>query len=43
MQISVGPSYCEYQIVTMRFLLMFFIFHYLELTFCLEGSSAKGA
>ena len=43
MQINVGPPYCEYQMVTRRFLLMFFIFRYLESIFCLEGSSAKEA
>ena len=43
MQISIGPPCYEYQIVTKRFLLMFFIFYCLELTFYLEGSSAKGA
>ena len=43
MQINIGPPYCEYQIVTRRFLLIFFIFRYLELIFYLEGSSAKEA
>ena len=43
MQINVGPPYCEHQIVTRRFLSMFFIFRYLESIFYLEGSSAKEA
>ena len=43
MQISVGSPYCEYQIATRRFLLIFFMFYYLELTFYLEGSSTKEA
>ena len=43
MQINVGPPYYEYQMVTKRCWLMFFMFRYLELTSCLEGSSAKGA
>ena len=43
MQINVGPLYYEHQMVTRRFLLIFFMFRYLELIFCLEGSSAKEA
>ena len=43
MQINIGPPYCEYQMVTRRFLSMFFMFRHLESIFCLEGSSAKKA